>query len=86
MTDGKSTIRDRVEKTDGVSRTWFEWVLHNAMMVRVLVVEVEFDTDPDNPRFRQSVLDAIEDIIIDESKNETISIEGHLKIVPKGLP
>jgi hypothetical protein len=75
-----------VEHIDGVSRTWFEWILHNAMMVKVLVVEVEFDTDPDNPRFRQNVLDAIEDIVIDVSNNETNVMEGHLRIVPKGQP
>jgi hypothetical protein len=84
MTDGKAVVRDRVEHIDGVSRTWFEWILHNAMMVKVLVVEVDFDTDPDNPRFRKNVLDAIEDIVIDVSKNEMNVMEGHLRIVPKG--
>jgi hypothetical protein len=53
------------------------------MLAKILVVEVDFDTDPGNPRFRQEVLDAIENTLMDISKNETTSIVGHLRIVPK---
>ena len=83
MTDGKSILRQRVEQIDGVSRTWFEWVLEDSMMANILVVEVEFDTDPSDPRFRQSVLDAIENTLMELTKSETTSIVGHLRIVPK---
>ena len=83
MTDGKSILRQHVEKIDGVSRTWFEWILEDSMLAKILVVEADFDTDPVNPRFRQEVLDAIENTLMDISKNETASIVGHLRIVPK---
>jgi len=83
MTDGKSTLRQHIEKIDGVFRTWFEWILEDSMLAKILVVEVDFDTDPGNPRFRQEVLDAIENTLMDISKNETTSIVGHLRIVPK---
>jgi hypothetical protein len=83
VTGGKSILRQRVEQIDGVSRTWFEWVLEDSMMANILVVEVEFDTDPSDPRFRQSVLDAIENTIMELTKSETTSIVGHLRIVPK---
>ena len=83
MTGGKSILRQRVEQIDGVSRTWFEWVLEDSMMANILVVEVEFDTDPSDPRFRQSVLDAIENTIMELTKSETTTIVGHLRIVPK---
>ena len=83
MTDGKSILRQHVEKIDGVSRTWFEWISRNSMLAKILVVEADFDTDPVNPRFRQEVLDAIENTLMDISKNETASIVGHLRIVPK---
>ena len=83
MTDGKSTLRQRIEKIDGVFRTWFEWILEDSMLAKILVVEVDFDTDPGNPRFKQEVLDAIENTLMDISKNETTSIVGHLRIVPK---
>jgi hypothetical protein len=72
-----------MEQIDGVSRTWFEWVLEDSMMAKILVVEVGFDTDPSDPRFRQSVLDAIENTIMELTKSETTTIVGHLRIVPK---
>ena len=53
------------------------------MMAKILVVEVEFDTDPSNPGFRPNVLDAIENKIMEISQNETTAISGHLRIVPK---
>ena len=84
MTDRKSILRQRVEKIDGVSRTWFEWILEDSMLAKILVVEVEFDTDPSNPEFRRSVLDSIENATMEISQNETTAVVGHLRIVPKG--
>jgi hypothetical protein len=86
MTDGLAIIRRRMEQIDGVSRTWFGWVLEDSMMAKILVVEVEFDTDPGDPRFRQSALDAIESAMMEFTKGETTSMVGHLRIVPKGAP
>ena len=83
MTDGKAILRQAVEKIGGVARTWFEWTLEDSILTKILVVEVEFDTDPDNPRFRQDVLDAIEDTLMEVSKDETTSVVGHLRIIPK---
>jgi hypothetical protein len=83
VTDDKSILRQRVEKIDGVSRTWFEWILEDSMLAKILVVEVEFDTDPSNPRFRQNVFDAIENTTMELSQNETTAIVGHLRIIPK---
>jgi hypothetical protein len=59
MADGKAIVRERVEKIDGVSRTWFEWLSRYSTMAKTLVVEIGYDTDPNNDRFRQSVVDAI---------------------------
>jgi hypothetical protein len=84
MVDGKAIVRERVEKIDGVSRTWFEWISRDSTMAKTLVVEVEFDTDPSNTRFRQSVIDAIHETADNVLKNETTMIVGRLKIVPKG--
>jgi hypothetical protein len=58
-------------------------VLEDSMMANILVVEVEFNTDPSDARFRQSVLDAIENTLMELTKGETTSIVGHLRIVPK---
>jgi hypothetical protein len=83
VTENKSVLRQRVEQIDGVSRAWFEWILEDSMMAKILVVEVEFDTDPSGPRFRQSVLDAIENAVMELSKNDTTAIVGHLWVIPK---
>jgi hypothetical protein len=42
--------------------TWFEWSLEESTLLKTLVVEVEFDTDPNNPQCRRNVLDAIKGI------------------------
>jgi hypothetical protein len=43
-------------------------------MAKTLVVEVEFDTDPNNESFRQSVIDAIHETFEEVLKNETTMI------------
>ena len=84
MVDGKAIVRKHVERIDGVSRTWFEWTSRDSTMAKTLVVEVEFDTDPNNESFRQSVLDAIHETVDAVLKNETTMTVSRLKIVPKG--
>jgi hypothetical protein len=84
MVDGKAIVRERVEKIDGVSRTWFEWLSRDSTMSKTLVVEIEFDTDPNNSRFRQSVIDAIYETVDAVLKDETTMTVSHLRIVPKG--
>jgi hypothetical protein len=46
MADGKAIVRKHIEKIDGVSRTWFEWISRDSAMAKTLVVEVEFDKRP----------------------------------------
>jgi hypothetical protein len=75
-------IRHHIEKITGVSRTWFEWSWENSLWVKTLVVEVEFDTDPNSYEFRRSVLDAIQDTACGVLGEETTMAVSHLKIVP----
>jgi hypothetical protein len=70
-------VRQHVEKIAGVSRAWFEWRFENSIWTKTLVVEVEFDTDPNSPEFRQDVLDAIESTAL----GVTMTV-SHLKVVP----
>jgi hypothetical protein len=79
----KASVRQHVERIDGVSRTWFEWSLEEAALVKTLVVEVEFDTDPNNSQCEQNVLEAIKSTAIGVLENDTTMIVSHLKIVPK---
>jgi hypothetical protein len=80
----KAIVRQHVEKIDGVSRSWFEWAFEPSTSVKTLVVEVEFDTDPNSSQFRESVLDAIRDTVAGVLRDETTMTVSHLKIVPKG--
>jgi hypothetical protein len=65
-----------------VSRTWFEWNWEDAMWVKTLVIEVEFDTDPNSSSFNQSVLDAIENTVIGVLTDDTTLIVSYVKVVP----
>jgi hypothetical protein len=38
MADGKAIFRERVEKIDGVSRTWFEWLSRDSIPAEVLML------------------------------------------------
>jgi hypothetical protein len=51
MRPGIAAVRQHLEKIDGVSRTWFEWTLNGSEQLKTLVVEVDFDTDPNSPQF-----------------------------------
>jgi hypothetical protein len=42
----KAGVRDAVEKVEGVTRSWFEWSLSKDVFTNMLVVEVDWDTDP----------------------------------------
>ena len=45
-------VRQHVARIDGVARTWLEWDWEGDGLVKTLVVEVGFDTDPNSPGFR----------------------------------
>jgi hypothetical protein len=60
-----------------------EWVDWGDSFLKVLVVEVEFDTDPNAAGFRQSVINAAKSTTDDVLKNELTLAIGQLRIVPK---
>jgi hypothetical protein len=80
---GIAIVRQHVERIDGVSRTWFEWTLREKALTKTLVVEVDFDTDPNGSGFRGTVMDAIHDTAVSVLTGETTMIVSDLKIVPK---
>ena len=49
-------VREALSKLPNVSRTWFEWSWEDAMWVKTLVIEVEFDTDPNSPKLQPAHL------------------------------
>jgi hypothetical protein len=84
MEKDKAAVRVAVERIPHVTGTWFEWVLEGGEILKRLVVEVSFDTDPSSPECRRNVLEAIRDAVIGFLENETTMIVSHLKIIPKG--
>ena len=78
----KAIVRKHLEKIDGVTRTWFEWSLEQGNRLKTLVVEVNFDTDPNSSEFRENVINAIEETAKGVLTDETTMVISHLKIVP----
>jgi hypothetical protein len=76
-------VRQHISKIDGVTRTWFEWSREKSGWAKTLVVEVDFDTDPNSREFRQPVLDAIVDTTKGVLDEETTMVVSYLKIVPR---
>ena len=83
MSEGKAVVRLHIEKIEGVVGTWFEMNSNAGPGMKTLVVEVNFDTDPNAPDYRQDVLDAIEGTAKDVLAYQATLTVGNLKIVPK---
>jgi hypothetical protein len=80
----KAIVRQQLEQMSGVSRSWFEWSRGgSSALVKTLVVEVDFDTDPNSSEFRQDLLGAIESRASDVLTGETTMVVSYLRIVPK---
>ena len=86
MGTGIAIVRRRLSQIEGVTRTWFEWGWENSMLTKTLVVEVEFDTDPDSPRHRRHTLEEIAETAATVLEKETTMVVSHLKMVPKATP
>jgi hypothetical protein len=82
MSHDKAIVRKQVERLDGVTKAWFEWIYEKGELSRVLVVEVSFDTDPNRLHFRQSVIDAIIDTSKAALEEDTTMVVSRLRIVP----
>jgi hypothetical protein len=76
-------VREALSKLPNVSRTWFEWSWEDAMWVKTLIIEVDFDTDANSSGFSQSTLDAIENTVIGVPTEDATMIVSYLKIIPK---
>ena len=76
-------VRQHVSRIPGVTRTWFEWTSEDGSLAKTLVVEVDFDTDPDSPDCRREVLNAITDTAKAVLTEETTMAVSYLRIVPR---
>jgi hypothetical protein len=80
---GKSAVRVSVERIEGVTRSWFEWKLTEQTFTNVLVVEVDWDTDPQSEGHRPFRLDAIAEAARDFLSRETTRAVNSLIVVPR---
>jgi hypothetical protein len=54
-----ANVRKAVEALEGVTRSWFEWKVTKDTITNVLVVEVNWDTNPPAEKYQPFLLDAI---------------------------
>jgi hypothetical protein len=81
-----AVVRKHVESLDGVSRTWFEYDFHQEnIFAAILVVEVDFNTDPNSTEFRRSVLDEIRETVRDVMDHKTTAVLSGVRVVPKNI-
>jgi hypothetical protein len=79
-------VRQELAKHPEVSRTWFEWTIEDDLKLKTLVVEVNFDTDPNLSEFNPSALDEIREIVTSTLREKTTMSVSYLRIVPKRGP
>ena len=80
MNSRKAKVRQELEKLPYVTRTWFEWTQEGKTMLKTLVVEVNFDTDPNSEAHSANDLEEIPRVVL---KAQTTMVVSHLRIVPK---
>ncbi len=83
MSEDKAMVRELVERIDGVTRTWFELEIEGNSRKKTLVVEVNFELDPNSARFLRAACDEIEDTVATVLREENGDVVSKLKIVNK---
>jgi hypothetical protein len=83
MSEAKAMVRELVESIDGVTRTWFELEIEGKSRKKTLVVEVNFDLDPNSTHFLRAACDKIEETVATVLREENGDVVAKLKIVNK---
>ncbi|WP_442756584.1 hypothetical protein ACNHKD_08275 [Methylocystis sp. JAN1] len=82
----KTSIRQRIEAINGVKRTWFEWTSAERTDAKLLVVEVDFDTDPNSAGYSDRAIAAIgqayEDVLQEGLQDNRPVLVSGIRIVP----
>ncbi|MDH6262060.1 hypothetical protein [Bradyrhizobium sp. BR13661] len=81
MSQTKAMVRELVERIDGVAQTYFELEIAGHHRKKTLVVEVDFDLDPNSGHYSRAKLDAIEDTFATVIREDNADIVSKLKIV-----
>jgi hypothetical protein len=79
---GIAVVRQNLAKIPQVTRSWFEWDIENGKQLKLLVIEVDFDTDPNNySGFKRNVLAEIERVV--RGEGTTTMVIDKVRIVPR---
>ena len=84
--NGVAIVRKELALLPLVSRTWFEWEMDTEGFSRVLVVEVDCDTDPNSTACDRWGIEAIGDAVAKILTEQTTMVISKLRIVPKDPP
>ena len=86
MAGNIAVVRQELAKLSGVSRSWFEWTYEGSFAeghwAKTLVVETNFDTDPNSSGFSQVGLEQIQHVIKEALANKTTMTVSLVRIVP----
>lgn len=86
MDDEFALVRKAIRTIPEVNRTWFEWSVDSAHVLRkTLVVEVSFDTDPNRRDFNPAALERIIEFVRSALEKTTMSLSD-VRIVPDLRP
>lgn len=86
MSQDKAMVRDYVERLEGVSKTHFELDIKGATRNKTLVVEVDFDLDPNSSGYSRAKIDAIADAFATMMREDNAEVVSKLKIVSRAQP
>lgn len=86
MSQDKAMVRELVERIEGVAATHFEIEIAGHNRKKVLVVEVDFDLDPNSNRYSRAKVDLIEQTFATIIREENSDVISKLKIVSQARP
>ncbi|KJC45447.1 hypothetical protein [Bradyrhizobium sp. LTSP857] len=81
MNQDKAMVRELVERIEGVVGTHFELEIKGHHHKKTLVVEVDFDLDPNGSHFSRAKLESIENTFETVIREENSEVVSKLKIV-----
>jgi hypothetical protein len=80
----KTSMRQRLEAIEGVTRTYFQWTSAERSESKIVFVEVDFDTDPNAPSYREGVI-ALIGLTYKEVLQEGLHPEDDHPVLVSGL-
>jgi hypothetical protein len=81
MSQDKAMLREFVERIEGVARTHYELEIEGSSRKKTLVVEVDFDLDPNSSHFSKAKIDSIENAFATIIREENGDAVSKLKIL-----